>query len=116
MTRTDRRAYHHAASLALHLGVDPAAPGAAVTVALCGHWDHDPPCRWPHNSRLLDAAGTSSFRTVFTCEPGDEAQVRALIDGALRSGSGWQVLGSGAAPVTDEDAALAQRLLDGPHR
>ena len=27
---------------------DLAALGGAVTTALCGHWEHDGPCRWPH--------------------------------------------------------------------
>ena len=31
---------------------DDGAPGAAVTVALCGHWEHPPPCPLaPHHTR-----------------------------------------------------------------
>jgi hypothetical protein len=34
-------AYVLEAELALREGVDPAAVGAAVTVELCGHWEHE---------------------------------------------------------------------------
>jgi len=40
------------AVLELAAETDPRAPGGAVTVALCGSWEHDGACRWPHNSRL----------------------------------------------------------------
>ena len=33
-------------------GSDPRAMGGAVTVALCGHWDHEGPCRWPHHTSV----------------------------------------------------------------
>ena len=36
----------------LEPGADKRAPGGAVTVALCGHWDHEGPCRWPHRSNI----------------------------------------------------------------
>jgi len=35
------------AEVRLDSGTDPAAVGAAVTVELCGHWEHEGPCRWP---------------------------------------------------------------------
>lgn len=38
----------------LDAGGDPRALGGAVTAALCGHWEHDGRCRWPHHT--LDAA------------------------------------------------------------
>jgi hypothetical protein len=47
--------------LALPPGADERAPGAAVTVAPCGHWEHEPPCPLaPHHvraARAEDAAG-----------------------------------------------------------
>jgi len=46
-------------------GTDPAAVGAMVTVALCGHWEHDGPCRWPHHNQIDGA----QFRTVFIATP-----------------------------------------------
>jgi hypothetical protein len=37
---------------------DMRAPGAAVTVALCGHWDHEPPCPLaPHHVRVDEDDG-----------------------------------------------------------
>jgi hypothetical protein len=99
-------AYVHEAQLLLDDATDPAAVGAAVTVALCGHWDHEPPCRWPHNNELMGGA----FRTLFIAPAGEEAEVRGRIAGALASGPGWQVLGSGAREVVPGERELAGRL------
>src|SRR5688500_10850905 len=38
------------AELALEPDTDTRAPGGEVTRELCGHWEHEPPCRWPHNN------------------------------------------------------------------
>ena len=40
--------YAHRAVLVIPDGDEPAAPGGAITVELCGHWEHEPPCRYPH--------------------------------------------------------------------
>ncbi|MEV6205587.1 hypothetical protein [Kitasatospora sp. NPDC051914] len=83
------RAFVHDAVLALGPGGDPRAPGAAVTVALCGHWEHDPPCPLaPHRTTVEPAAGTGEMylRVLFAADPADEAEVRARIEDALRSG------------------------------
>jgi len=37
---TTRQVYIYEAELDLVPGADPRAPGGAVTVALCGRWDH----------------------------------------------------------------------------
>ena len=47
-----RETFVHEAELRLNEGADDHKPGAAVTVALCGHWEHEGPCRWPHNNAL----------------------------------------------------------------
>ena len=44
------QAYAHEGSLELADGADDRAPGAAVTVSLCGHWDHEGDCRWRHHT------------------------------------------------------------------
>lgn len=44
----------HRAELILDDEADERAPGGAVTVALCGHWDHEGPCQWPHNNAIDD--------------------------------------------------------------
>src|SRR3712207_2023776 len=81
------RAFVLEAALELRDGVDPAAVGAAVTAELCGHWEHDGPCRWPHNN-AIDAG---VFRTVFVADPGDEEQVRRRVERALRDADDWRV-------------------------
>jgi hypothetical protein len=35
-----REAFAHEAVLVMEPDADMRAPGAAITVALCGHWDH----------------------------------------------------------------------------
>ena len=66
---------------------DPAALGGAVTTALCGHWEHDGPCRRPHfTSPAPD--GDAVVVTVYFDAPAEEEQeVRALIRNALATGS-----------------------------
>ena len=41
-------------SLSVEGACDSRAPGGAVTVALCGHWDHEGECRWPHLSTITE--------------------------------------------------------------
>ena len=66
---------------------DRAALGGAVTTALCGHWEHDGPCRWEHfTSSGVD--GDSVVVTVhFDAGPEDEPEVRERIRSALSGGS-----------------------------
>ena len=55
---TDRTFAHRCEyRILLEPGSDERAPGGAVTVALCGHWDHDGPCRWPHFSTITADIG-----------------------------------------------------------
>jgi len=66
---------------------DPAAVGGAVTVALCGHWEHDGPCRWPHHTDTV-AEGDEWLATVRFDAPDDELDsVRSTITRVLASGS-----------------------------
>ncbi|HET6731420.1 hypothetical protein [Mycobacterium sp.] len=83
-----RTAYAHDAVVMLDPGGDSAALGGAITVALCGHWDHEPPCPLaPHHT---DAVPVDDRRIVlrvqFEADPSDESRVRSLIDEALASG------------------------------
>lgn len=100
-------AYVHEARLRLEGTTDPAAVGAAVTVALCGHWEHEPPCRWPHNNELDDSG---VFRTLFIAPADEEQQVRGLIAAALATGSGWQVAQEGPRELARSERGLAERL------
>jgi len=80
-----RRAFAHEAVLVLEPGADVRAPGAAVTVALCGHWDHEPPCPLaPHHvSARKDHDAELRVRILFAAEPDKEGEVRYLIEQAL---------------------------------
>ena len=78
--------YVHEATVHLAEGADSRALGGAITVALCGTWDHESPCRWPHHTDVAAAGDRHVVRTSFVVEPPDEAIVREKIVGALESG------------------------------
>lgn len=108
------------ARLALVEGADERAVGAAVTVSLCGHWEHEPPCRWPHNNAIERETGAETgawvHRTLVVAPVAEEGEVRARIEAALREGDGWTVSAVASRPVADDERALAARLLTGPRR
>jgi hypothetical protein len=68
----------------------PAADHAlagAVTAALCGSWDHDGPCHFPHHTSTR-ADGDELVVTVGFDAPDDEVhEVRRLIVAAVRTGT-----------------------------
>ena|SRR5512133_775640 len=105
-------AWVHEAVVDLLEDADPRAVGAAVTVALCGHWEHEGPCRWPHNNELVDGL----FRTMFVCAAHEEPEVRARIRSALGNASQWRVVEERARPVADAERSLARSLLAAPRR
>jgi hypothetical protein len=107
-----REAYVHEAELVLDPDVDPGAPGGAVTVALCGHWEHEGACRWPHNSDIDASVRPARFRTVFAAPVDEEPEVRARIERALREADSWTLLRSAARDVSIDEAALAHRLVE----
>ncbi len=102
------------AELMLGDGFDPAAVGAAVTVELCGHWEHEGACRWPHNSAIDAERDPARFRTLFVADEADAAGVRDRIETALRSATAWRVVSLSLRPVAEAERALADRLLTGP--
>lgn len=116
-----RQPFAHDAVLRLPAGADVGALGAAITVALCGHWEHEPPCPLaPHHTAVerVDDAEVR-LRTLFAVEPGREDDVRALIDGALAAGrlvdsegreARWTLRSSGPGSVRADEADHAERL------
>ncbi len=115
-----RQSYAHEAVLALPPGADERAPGAAVTVALCGHWDHEPPCSLaPHHVRADQAGDGLRVRILFAAEPEAEHEVRRRIDLALAGQwplpgdltADWRLTGSGPSDVTPAEEAHAGRLI-----
>jgi hypothetical protein len=83
-----------------------------VTVALCGHWDHEGPCRWPHDNNLEGR----HFRTLFIAVEAEEPEVRRLIREALRGADEWTVVSDGGRPVAPVERQLALDLLSAPRR
>jgi hypothetical protein len=115
-----RTAYAHDAVVILDPGGDSRAPGGAITVALCGHWDHEPPCPLaPHHTDAVPADdGTVRLRVLFATE--DEERVRELIGEALSSGrltgpdgrvTRWMLKSSAAGTIRPEEADHAARLV-----
>jgi hypothetical protein len=119
-----RAAYAHDAVLILDSGGDSRAPGGAITVALCGHWDHEPPCPLaPHHTDVTPAGDdTVWLRVLFAADPDDEERVRSLIGQALSSGrlagpdgrvTRWLVKSSGASGIRPDEADHAATLVAG---
>ena len=82
-----RHPFVHRAALALEPGADRGAPGGAVTLALCGSWEHPPPCPLaPHHTGVDGTDDALDVRVVFAAAPDDEADVRRRIDAALGEG------------------------------
>ena len=112
---TSAKMFAHEAVLTMGPEADLRAPGAAITVALCGHWEHEPPCPVaPHHSHAERVGDEVRIRTVFTATPEQEREVRhlidrALLDGKLRGPDGttttWQLRSSrpGVVPGTERD-------------
>ena len=114
-----RRAYAHEAVLWMAADGDERAPGAAVTVALCGHWEHEPPC--PLAPHFVDAVRDDCevrLRILFAAEPDNEPEVRRRIDLALTGQwelpdgcpVTWELRGSAPAGVRAAESAHARRL------
>jgi hypothetical protein len=117
-----RAAYAHDAVVAIDSGGDPRAPGGAITVALCGHWDHEPPCPLaPHHTDATPGGDdTLRLRVLFAADPADEELVRSLITEALSSGrltgpdgrvTRWMVQSSAAGNIRPDEADHAARLV-----
>jgi hypothetical protein len=108
---SELRAFVHEADLDLVRGTDERAPGGAVTVALCGHWEHDGRCRWPHNNAISVEEARARFRTLFVAPPDEEGEVRARIEQGLAATDEWRVVATRARPVAPDEDDLAGRLL-----
>ena len=116
-----RRAFAHDAVVVLAADGDPSAPGAAVTVALCGHWQHDPPCPLaPHHTAAQRSGDRVRLRILFAAEPAAEADVRARIEAALAEASmtgpdgrttRWRLDSAGPGTVRQDEAEHAERLI-----
>jgi hypothetical protein len=82
------QAFVHDAVVAMEAGGDLRAPGAAITVALCGHWEHEAPCPLaPHRTDAQRSGDQVRLRVLFAAEPTAEAEVRRRIEAALSQAS-----------------------------
>lgn len=115
-----RQAFAHEAILVMAAEADERAPGAAVTVALCGHWDHEPPCPLsPHFVRTSRVDGELHVRVLFATEPETEHEVRWRIERALsgqwRFPDGfttpWQLRESRPGDVSPAETGQAESLI-----
>lgn len=70
----------------LDAGGDPRALGGAVTVALCGMWEHDGDCRWPRHTDTVPRGGAIAVDVRVSCPAPDELEVRRLVTAALAAG------------------------------
>jgi hypothetical protein len=107
--------YVHQVTLVMNPDADLDAPGAAVTLGLCGSWDHTPPCAIAHHVHAERAGATVTLRVVFAAERENEGDVRARIDQALRTGTvtdraGIRTYWQFAADVSSAEEARARRL------
>lgn len=102
------------AELVLHPSCDAAAVGAAVTTALCGHWKHEGPCRWPHNNAIDPSRRPARFRTIYVADANEALTVEARIRAALTSHEDWELTAIERLDLDERDRELADRLASGP--
>jgi hypothetical protein len=115
-----RQAFAHDAVLELTDHADERAPGGAVTVALCGALDHEPPCPVaPHHISFTGRGMRRRVRVLFATE--DEPVVRRTIDAALGCEefvgpdgvvSRWVLHSSSPGTVSDAERGHAARLIE----
>jgi hypothetical protein len=116
-----REAFVHDAVVTMEADGDMRAPGAAITVALCGHWDHEPPCPLaPHRTDAQPVGDQVRLRVLFAAELTAEAEVRRRIEAALSAGSltlpggattRWQLRGAQPGQLRDDEAGHAEQLI-----
>lgn len=108
-----RRGFAHDAIVTMDATGDLRAPGAAITVALCGHLEHEPPCPLaPHHTAATREGDDVRLRVLFAADPADEDEVRARIAEALASGRGrWRVRDSRPSNPRDDEAEHVRRLI-----
>jgi hypothetical protein len=116
-----RQAYAHEAVLILPPAGDDRAPGGAITAALCGELEHEPPCPLAaHHTAAARNGDELRLRVLFATPPDRADEVRDRIDAALEHGfftgpdgatTRWRTVRSGCIPVAAEDREHARRLL-----
>jgi hypothetical protein len=108
------------AVLTMDPSADDRAPGAAITLALCGSLAHEPPCPLAaHFTGAVRSGDEVRLRILFATPPEDESRVRGLIREALAAGGGpndhgetvtWQLRSDSPSPVRPDERDHAERL------
>jgi hypothetical protein len=107
------QSYAHDAVLVMDPDADVRAPGGAITTALCGHWEHEPPCPLaPHYTHADRDGDRVRLHVLFATEPDRADEVRGRIEAALDDPR-WQLVSAGPGVVAAEETAHAARLANG---
>ena len=116
-----RKAFAHDAVVAMRHDDSPNALGGAITKALCGGWDHPPPCPLaPHYVTNVAEGETIMLRVLFATEPSNEQRVRSMIGAALATGeltvpdggvARWELLSASAGTVRADESDVAADLI-----
>lgn len=116
-----RSAFAHDAVVAMQDGDSPNAPGGAITLALCGGWDHAPPCPLaPHYVSNVHVGETVALRVVFATDSSNEQRVRTLIGEALAAGqvvapggdtARWELRSASPSSLRAGEERLAAELI-----
>jgi hypothetical protein len=116
-----REGFAHEAVVLMAADGDARAPGAAITLALCGGLEHEPPCPLaPHHTAVERSSDQLRLRVLFACEPIAESTVRSRIDAALRAAvltgpdgvsTDWRFQSSEPSSVRADEAAHVERLI-----
>lgn len=116
-----RCAYAHDAVVVMKPGGSPNALGGAIAKALCGGWDHPPPCPLaPHHTANQVAGDDVTLRVLFAAEAADESRVRRLIGEALAAGeligpdglvTKWRLKSAVAGQVRPSEEAHVAELI-----
>jgi hypothetical protein len=116
-----RNAFAHDAVVTMRPGDSPNALGGAIANALCGGWDHQPPCPLaPHYVSNVADGETVALRVVFAAQPADEQRVRDLIGEALATGqltvpdggvAQWELRSTSPGSLRADEEDLAADLI-----
>lgn len=116
-----RRAYAHAAVVLVQPGGSPNALGGAIAKALCGSWDHPPPCPLaPHHVAYRVVGDDVVLRVLFVTETADEPRARRLIGEALGSGeltgpdglfTTWRLKTTAVSDIRSSEVSLIAALI-----
>lgn len=116
-----RELFAHEAMLTMAEGEDEGAPGAAITMALCGRLEHEPPCPLAAHHTSVERQGEHvRLRVLLATEPRLASEVRERIDDALRRGStqgpdgadvAWHLEASTASAPEPHESDHGRRLL-----